>query len=489
MKVKKRSSTKREGKDKVHQTQRSLRMKSLPEEDAGLVYWEDFCTENDWPKMPTTANIRRYTEVFVNRKVNAINQEGHHGHSYDYFLGPVWRLKAQALSSIQHAAATKPVMTTQVSRAPNNNKLLNGYNIHADGASRVSTYSTVNSNDNNNNKRPIVIELDSDSVDLIEDIFQTSMAALAPPKPLRSRQRKLTPPLPPPPPASIVSPLRQETIPPVHAHCQTDSVYHTYGAPGSVSTTSDAGDMDDNYPQFKAREFDLGLTHLSDNFRTYSIRNDLGTTVLNNEFGREWKATGDKTLYASRRGVVIEYRRLVMNEGLSDTEAIESLENQRGTNAIVTLHNHILRTIPTPENSVYGRDEPEYPVNLLYLPDRWPRPPPTALTGFPLPVRQIISILNIWKEWEIGWKGNPSIKSLLGSGPDNERVYNDPKYLGNKAVKDHMEAITALENIRGALEPSTFCRSKGFRDFVKKKWEISTAVEKWWNCGLHVYKK
>ncbi|KAH7034480.1 hypothetical protein BKA57DRAFT_540458 [Linnemannia elongata] len=47
-------------------------MKSRPDEDAGVVFWEDFCDLQDCPKAPTTANIHRYIEVFFGKKPDII---------------------------------------------------------------------------------------------------------------------------------------------------------------------------------------------------------------------------------------------------------------------------------------------------------------------------------------------------------------------------------------------------------------------------------
>ncbi|KAF9342718.1 hypothetical protein BGX26_006990, partial [Mortierella sp. AD094] len=173
MKVKKilsrRSLTKHEDRD--HRHQRSIRMKSLPYEDAGVVFWEDFCDLYGWHKTPNSANIRRYTEMFVNDKEKKINRrrgltKGDKGYlsGHDLFIKPVLQLQAQLLNA-QNAAA-KPVVVVHASPPPPPNKSSNG-KVHADDTPQVST-STDNNNNNNNNKRPMS-ESDTDSEDSAED--------------------------------------------------------------------------------------------------------------------------------------------------------------------------------------------------------------------------------------------------------------------------------------------------------------------------------
>ncbi|KAF9903598.1 hypothetical protein EC991_003510 [Linnemannia zychae] len=513
MKVKKllsrRSLTKHEDEDR--RRQRSLRMKSLPDEDAGLVFWQDFCAHHGWPETPTTANIRRYIEEFVNAKEKKINQrrglsKGNEGYlsGHDLFIKPVLRLMAQPLRAQTQLA--KPVVTAHVS--PASNRSPNG-NIHTDDTSQISTC-TINSN----NMRPMP-GLDTDSKGFTEDNFRTSFTVSAPLKPLRSSHEKLTPPQ-----VTMTSPLRQETTPqqPLRAHSKTNSASHSYGA------TLNAGEMGNKYPQFKAREFNIRLSQTSDDIKTYLICREANTVplvlqewryglngndaiqVLNNKFSGKWKCSKDKFIYETRLGVVKAYIRLVIIEGYSDTEAIEFLEQERGGRAIATLFNALKKTTPKIEEGkkpcVYGKDEPEYPKELIHQAERVPRPPPIEETGFPLPVRLISSISNVWKEWEVGWKGAPSIKSQIYK---HSRVWNDPRFkvydnhfryknqlvrtiheaVKKNAVTSHEDAIRTLEDMRGTKEPSTFCKSKEFKSLLKDKWKISTSVREWWKCGKY----
>ncbi|KAI1291444.1 hypothetical protein EDD11_008925 [Mortierella claussenii] len=247
--------------DKGHRRQRSIRMISLPDEDAGVVFWEDYCDFYDWPKTPNSANIRRYTEVFVNEKEKKINRrrgltkddKGYlSGHVL--FVKPVLRLQAQ-LWKAQNVAATSVV----VHMSPSLNKSSNG-KIHADDTLQVST-----STENNNNKRSMS-ELDTDSEDSTEDsssqdssrssvsslaVTVSSLAMSAPSKSPRSSNRRLTSSL-----ATTVSPFRQETILQFsgHAHGKTSGVSHSNDPSGSDNSTLDARDLIVAYPQFKAYE-------------------------------------------------------------------------------------------------------------------------------------------------------------------------------------------------------------------------------------------
>ncbi|KAG9060876.1 hypothetical protein KI688_007945 [Linnemannia hyalina] len=143
--------------DKDYRRQRSIRMKSLPDEDAGVVFWEDFCDLHDWPKTPTTANIHRYIEVFVNDEEKKINRrrgltKGDKGYlsGHDLFIKPVLRFKARLLTA-QNAAAN-PAVVVHASPPPKKPSDGNG---QADDTPWVSTSSNNNSNNNDNNKRPM----------------------------------------------------------------------------------------------------------------------------------------------------------------------------------------------------------------------------------------------------------------------------------------------------------------------------------------------
>ncbi|KAG0306251.1 hypothetical protein BGZ98_002717 [Dissophora globulifera] len=86
---------------KNRRRERSVRMESLVDEDAGLVFWEDFCDLHGWPRTPNVANIRRYAEVFVNDKEQEINQgrdDMDYISGHDLFIKPVLRLQTQLLA-------------------------------------------------------------------------------------------------------------------------------------------------------------------------------------------------------------------------------------------------------------------------------------------------------------------------------------------------------------------------------------------------------
>ncbi|KAG0283664.1 hypothetical protein BGZ97_008455, partial [Linnemannia gamsii] len=459
-------------------------MESLPDEDAGLAFWEEFCARHGWPEMPTTANIHRYIEVFVDVKEEKINRrrglsKGDEGYrsGHDLFIKPVLRHKAQLLSTPN--AAAKPVIAAHESPAPN--KTSNG-NIYADDTSLVSTPAV-----NSNNKR-LMPELDTDGEDFTEHSSRASFTLSAPSKLPRSSHGKLAP-----PPATVVSPLRQETILrlPTHVRVKTESVSHSFDTSGSVGATLNAGEMGDKYPQFKAHEFNITLSQTSDAIEAYRVCRKTDTVplvlqewrygldghdaiqTLNNKFRGKWKCSEDKYVYETRLGVVKAYIQLVTKEGHSDTEAIELLEQERAGRSIATLYKDLKKAAPKTEKgkkpSVYGEDEPEYPKDLIHQAVRVPRPPPIEETGFPLPVHRINSISNIWKEWEVGWNGAPSMRSLIGT---HGTAWNDPRYkkkyenhfryrnqlvrtiheaVEQKAAPSYGDAIRTLEDLRGAM--------------------------------------
>lgn len=308
----------------------------------------------------------------------------------------------------------------------------------------------------------------------------------------------------------MANPLRQETILPFHAHSNIDIV----SRPGAAS-----GELGDKYPRFKAQEFTIELSQTSKNIETYHICREITTVpevleewryglkgrdaiqTMNHKFGGKWKYRKDKFIYESRRGVVKAYMHLVLTEGRSNTEAIEHLEQERGMRSIATLYNELKKTTEKGKtSSVYGEDEPEYAKGLVHHPGRVLRPPPIKDTAFPLPVRRINSIPNIWEEWEVGWKGERSVKSLIGryrmawKNPRFKSYENHFRYrnqlvrtiyeaVKQKVVASQKDAIQALEDIRGTREPSTFCKSEKFKSLLRDEWKITTAVEEYWKCG------
>lgn len=476
--------------------------------------------------------------MFVNDKEKKINRrrgltKGDKGYisGHDLFIKPVLRRQAQLLNA-QNVAA-QPVVVVHASPPPPPNKSSN-CKVHADDIPQVSKST------DNNNRRPIS-ESETDSEDSAEDsssedgspspvsslvVTVSSLAVSVPLKSTRSSHGRLKP-----SPATTASPLRQETIPrfPGDAHGKASGVSHSNDPSGSDGLTLNAGGLVIAYPQFKAQEFNIGLSRGS---KSDVIEYDLSRVVvetvpqvlqewryglgvcrpviqeLNKKFGANWRdRKAVKFLYEARLGVVKEYRRLVILEGRSDTEAILFLEQQRADRSIATLYNRLKKAVPKTEkgkkSSVYGEDEPEYPKDFINQGGRVPRPPPIEETGFPITVRLINSIPNVWKEWTVGWsEGEPSIQSQIHNF---NRAWNNPKFevyenhfryknqlvrtiqeaMKQKVVQSCEEAIQILENIRGTMEPSTFCKSKEFKTITKEVWGITTKVEKYWLCGQY----
>ncbi|KAG0315817.1 hypothetical protein BGZ99_007245 [Dissophora globulifera] len=506
-------------------------MNSLPDEDAGLVFWEDFCDLHSWPKTPTGENIRRYKEVFVNDMEKKLNRrrgltKGDRGYRSgdDFFIKPVLRLRVQILNA--RNAAEKSVVDVHVSPSPLNKS--SNDKVHADDTAQISS-STGN---NNSIERPMFkSETDSEDsarISSSKDSSRSSVSSLvvsAPSESLRSNQGRLTS-----SPDSMVSPHHRESIPRFlsHDYGEASSVSHSNNPSGSNGSTLNAGGSVVEYPQFKAREFNMGLSRDSSvKDVTYNLKDVRVETVpevleewryglepdrlaiqeLNCSVGARWRVRKEvKFLYETRRGIVKEYRRLVIEDNHSDTEAIQILEQRRAGRSIATLHNLINKEAKTEkkkEPSIYGQDEPEYPKDLVNQGGRVPRPLPIEKTGFPIKVRLINTIPNIWKEWTVGWgEGEPSIEKLIRK---YNRAWNDPKYekeYGNhfryknqvvrtieeamrqKAVQSLEEVIQTLENLRGTMEPSTLCKSQVFKDQLKK-WNISTAVPEYWLCNRY----
>ncbi|KAF9157210.1 hypothetical protein BGX21_004002 [Mortierella sp. AD011] len=251
--------------DKYYRCQRSIRMESLLDEDAGVVFWEDFCDLHDWPKTPNATNIHRYIEVFVNDKEMKINRrrgltKGDKGYcsGHKLFIKPVLRLKTQLLNA--HSTAAKPAVAVHASPTPPNKSL--NTKIHADDTPQAST-SMVNDN-NNNNKRPMS-ESDTNSEYFAEDSSskdssQSSVSTfvVSPPSksPHSSHGRLMSS------PATTVSSLRQGSIPQLlgPAHGKASSVSHSNDPSRSDDSTFNTGGLVVAHSQFKAQEFNIGLS-------------------------------------------------------------------------------------------------------------------------------------------------------------------------------------------------------------------------------------
>ncbi|KAG0375757.1 hypothetical protein BGX24_008692 [Mortierella sp. AD032] len=144
--------------------------------------------------------------------------------------------------------------------------------------------------------------------------------------------------------------------------------------------------MGDKYPQFKAHEFKIGLSQTSGDIETYHICREANTVSL---VLQEWRY------------------------GLDGHDAILMLNNKfrekwkcrEDNRSIATLYNDLKKVTPKLEkgkkSSIFGKDEPEYPKDLIHQAERVPSPPPIEETGFPLPVRLINSISKLWEEWEV----------------------------------------------------------------------------------------
>ncbi|CAO3568760.1 unnamed protein product [Mortierella alpina] len=467
--------------DKKRRDEISSRMKSLSDRDAGLAFWEDFCKENDWLPKPTNANIKRYIQEFVDvqkdklhktyRKLRLSKSDKGYRTSYVLFLEPVWRLHTKESST--PSTAEVPVMEASVPSALSSTSL----NAHHDivdiiqvSGSVVNGTTNLNENTNTNNL-------------------------------------------------------------PAHAHDTTGNVAHPPEASGPVGMVLTVGDANDKYPLFKAQEFNNGLSRWSrykepptGRYGLYDVQSvpdvlqewrygdpssgqgeETSIQALNNRFSATWRSVADKTRYQARLAVVTEYIRLVLVEGCPNTEAIEILETKRRGRAIVTLANDLHKEAALrAEDTIYGKHEPRYPRHLIHLADHVPRPPSTELTRFPLPVRKIHSIPNIWHEWTIGWDDQPSIQSLINDMyRRGQRLWNHQDFKDyenhfryrnqlvrtireakrKRVVPSHEDAIQVLEERRGAQEPSTLCKSQAFRRLLREEWRITTKVEEWWNYG------
>ncbi|KAG0339762.1 hypothetical protein BG004_006693, partial [Podila humilis] len=81
-----------------------------------------------------------------------------------------------------------------------------------------------------------------------------------------------------------------------------------------------------------------------------SHQQQLSIQELNRDFGTLWRVRGERNLYNSRSTIVREFKRLVQERGMTEDEAIQSLQERLGRNAFLTLSKAIGR-----ENVALGR--------------------------------------------------------------------------------------------------------------------------------------
>ncbi|GJJ69782.1 hypothetical protein EMPS_02130 [Entomortierella parvispora] len=96
---------------KKHQRERFIRMESLPDEDAGLVFWEDYCDLHNWPRMPTSAKIHQYAREFVSEKNKEIRSrwtDVDHIDAHDLLFKPVARFMYRSLAESDSHSRNDP---------------------------------------------------------------------------------------------------------------------------------------------------------------------------------------------------------------------------------------------------------------------------------------------------------------------------------------------------------------------------------------------
>ena len=219
---------------------------------------------------------------------------------------------------------------------------------------------------------------------------------------------------------------------------------------------------------------------------------------LNSQYGTQWRAFADANQFKYRTGIVTEYIHLVLKQNHSDEEAIRALEKLRNGKTLCFLYFAIsarrkLAKEQTPQGEAeavvskpttkartkrktINKTEDENVVSS--------RSKATGEEGddsFPLPIRDLSAIGDVWKEWTVGWKGEPSIESLMeihgkawGQGSikgkhysvfsRKNRVINIIREAVEKGASASVqEAIQVLEKARRGRKLVTLLSAKNLR--------------------------
>ncbi|GJJ72502.1 hypothetical protein EMPS_04860 [Entomortierella parvispora] len=144
------------------------------------------------------------------------------------------------------------------------------------------------------------------------------------------------------------------------------------------------------------------------------------------------------------------------------------------------------------------KDDGKGPLN-------WPSVPATfhsisgyrfkSITGVPYPVRYLSSFKDVWDEWKVGWKGEPSLEALvrpLGAelvprlkwDRQTYRMFNRKKlivaaveYCVSAGVVDSAEeAINILDAARGNMAPEDFLWKTECRE-IFARWGVPKTIE------------
>ncbi|KAG0049843.1 hypothetical protein BGZ83_005336 [Gryganskiella cystojenkinii] len=248
---------------------------------------------------------------------------------------------------------------------------------------------------------------------------------------------------------------------------------------------------------------------------------------INSKYNARWWETTDKANFECRAMIVKEFVDLVILEGYSEVAAFRDLETLQGLTGVYTLADAVRvrrenasriekrQSVNAGNGSGSGGNgsKNENSIdseNATSVKRRKATEPTTSRTtvltpavahlrsaagaNFPYPIRDFYSIENIWKEWTIGWSGEPSIESLMQTHGKvwkdktdvklyrffyyKDRYVNTVKQAVASGVVDSAEdAIQVLDGVRGYRMPATFLASPEYKDIVFFQWGLPRGIQ------------
>ncbi|GJJ71519.1 hypothetical protein EMPS_03869 [Entomortierella parvispora] len=510
--------------DETETKKRAARAATLPKEDKGLIYWEDWCNENELSKTPTLETVMLYAKEFVAPLEERMEILSRHNPTVSRlngirdFMVPLAKLVERSSQSVSEQSSpttfSKPTSSW-----------------------RSKGKEVVRSRDLSTAASP---PMEDTSVDSTPDRTQSlPVASTLPAAPPVSRTRQPT-----------------EIMTAVQVAAKPTKTVEPVSNRGNGSN-----DAQSDYSQFKAHEFleppvsgkgkggFVGRPPSSTTVTTYRLNPRVITVPdvlqewrfgfeggpsiqsLYRKFGSKWKFTGDGFRFSSRAAIVREYVRLVRKQGESDEEAIRSLEHARNGHSITTFYQSLVAQRRAPEGDDTPREKIQRsssledhsstrstPTNSIHQQGIIPvikkrkrvshandtsayEGPVRAVTSrsrssvhqvkFPFPVHNLDSVADVWKEWTEGWEDEPAIEHLVEiHGPAWEEKIFSAEYFKTfhnnsrlvrtireavlkGAVGSHEEAVEMLERARKSDPLAKFFGSRAYNS-VLSSWDFNT---------------
>ncbi|KAG0044121.1 hypothetical protein BGZ83_010646 [Gryganskiella cystojenkinii] len=442
---------------------KAARLAAIPDEDKGILYWEDWCYDEKCDLMPTWDKLAKFIKEMVIPMEKALIQRvledptKAHYSGAQVFLEPVLRLRERMLQELDSA-------NPSVDPALNDNNPSDDPALNDITAENTVVESTLSRSITSLSISSPVPSSSSSSLNLPA---ASAGMSKAPPSQVGTPKLLTTRPVIEP-----ASRLRPDTPTPVQSfhpepsnngagseptprrlnthHAFTSAATTRVGTTTRTTTTTTT-------PRFDAQDFkfvwrgqravriedastEIPKHQLSDRVKTvvdvlqewlYGIDGGPALQELNRAYIGGWRIHSETRRYCDRVRIVQTYVRLIREQGHSQESAIRLLNKMQGTLGLSALRSKIDEGAKD-EDYNDDNDELEDDIMVTVPAKRQRRGRLSQLTlerstlvegtgltqvekdNFPFPIRDLQSINDVWKEWTVGWKdGEPSIESLI----------------------------------------------------------------------------